>query len=279
MEEIGIVVVNFINPKTVEGAIFFGILFILGSILLARALRAAINKLVRRDTNQILDRTAVNFLSRVGQLLIFVIALVLYSHIVPGLRSFGTALLAGVSITTIIVGLAAQNTLANLIAGFSLLLYRPFRLDDEIQFSSPTVTELGRVIDLSLGYTTILTLDNRRVVIPNGLIATQVTINFRTEDPRKLASVPIRIGDGEDVPHVRQVLTDLASDHPLVQEVSSCRVMGIGDNGLTLSLQAWCANRANSKIVESDLLEQINDTFKSQIIATPQAITTVKLLT
>lgn len=203
MEEIGIVVVNFINPKTVEGAIFFGILFILGSILLARALRAAINELVRRDTNQILDRTAVNFLSRVGQLLIFVIALVLYSHIVPGLHSFGTALLAGVSITTIIVGLAVQNTLANLIAGFSLLLYRPFRLDDEIQFSSPTVTELGRVIDLSLGYTTILTLDNRRVVIPNGLIATQVTINFRTEDPRKLASVPIRIGDGEDVPHVR----------------------------------------------------------------------------
>jgi small-conductance mechanosensitive channel len=263
----------------VEGAIFFATLFLLGSILFARALRAAINELVKRDTNQILDRTAINFLSKVGQLLIFVIALVLYSHIVPGLRSFGTALLAGVSIASIIVGLAAQNTMANLIAGFSLILYRPFRLDDEIQFSTPTGTEVGRVIDLSLGYTTVLTSDNRRVVLPNGFVATQVTINFRTENPRKLASVPIRISDGEDVPHVRQILTDLASHHPLVQEVSSCQVVGIDDNGLTLSLQAWCANRANSKIVESALLEQINETFKSQIIASPQAITTVKLLT
>ncbi len=278
MEEIDIVFANFLNPKTVEGAIFFGILFLLGSTLVARALRVTINTLVSRDTNKILDRTAVNFLSRVGQLLIYVIALVLYAHIVPGLRSFGTALLAGVSVASIIVGLAAQNTMANLIAGFSLLLYRPFRLDDEIQFSTPTGTEVGRVIDLSLGYTTVLTSDNRRVVLPNNVVATQVTINFRTENPRKLAVVPIRIDDGEDVPHVRQVLTDLASRHPLVQEVSNCRVAAVDDDGITLSLQAWCANRSNAKIVESDFLEQINEISKSQVIATPQAITTVKLM-
>ncbi len=61
MEEIDIVFANFLNPKTVEGAIFFGILFLLGSTLVARALRVTINTLVRRDTNKILDRTAVNF--------------------------------------------------------------------------------------------------------------------------------------------------------------------------------------------------------------------------
>ncbi len=80
------------------------------------------------------------------------------------------------------------------------------------------------------------------------------------------------------MPHVRQVLTDLASRHPLVQEVSSCRVAAVDDDGITLSLQAWCANRTNAKIVESDFLEQINEISKSQVIATPQAITTVKLM-
>lgn len=55
--------------------------------------------------------------------------------------------------------------------------------------------------------------------------------------------------------------------------------MGIDDNGLTLSLQAWCANRANSKIVESDLLEKINEAFETQEIAAPTAVQTVKLLT
>jgi len=278
MNEVKIVIFKFLDPKSIEGAIFFGILFLLISVLLARTLRVAINTMVKRDTNYILDRTAVNFLSRVGQLLIFVVALVLYAHIVPGLRSIGTALLAGVSVASIIVGLAAQNTLANLIAGFSLLLYRPFRLDDEIQISTPNGVELGKVIDLNLGYTTVLTPDNRRVVLPNNVVATQVTINYRTENPRKLAAVPIRIGEGADVPQVRQLLSDIASHHPLVQEVSSCRVVAIDEDSLTLSLQAWCANRANANIVEHDLLEQINESIKSQLLTTPQPITMVKLM-
>ena len=48
--------------------------------------------------------------------------LVLYAHLIPALRSMGTALLTGVSVVSVIIGLAAQNTLGNLIAGISLLL-------------------------------------------------------------------------------------------------------------------------------------------------------------
>ena len=57
----------------------------------------------------------------------------------------GTALLAGVSVASIVVGLAAQNTLSNLVAGFSLLLYRPFHIGDRVQLGTPRGASIGTV--------------------------------------------------------------------------------------------------------------------------------------
>lgn len=58
------------------------------------------------------------------------ILLILYAHLIPVLRSMGTALLAGASVASVVIGLAAQSTLGNLVAGVSITIYRPFRLGD-----------------------------------------------------------------------------------------------------------------------------------------------------
>ncbi len=71
----------------------------------------------------------------------------------PSLRSLETALLTGASVASIVVGLAAQNTLGSLIAGVSLLLYRPFEVGDRAQIAAPTGVETGVVERLTLGYT------------------------------------------------------------------------------------------------------------------------------
>ena len=83
-----------------------------------------------------------------------------------------------------VLGLAAQNTLGNLIAGISLLLYRPFNLGDRLQVMAPTGLETGIVESLTLGYTLLKTDDNRRVVVPNSLMASQTAINLTANDPR-----------------------------------------------------------------------------------------------
>src|SRR5690625_6156333 len=113
-----------------------------------------------------------------------------FAHAVPQLRSLGTALLAGVSIASVVIGLAAQSTLSNFIAGISLLLYRPFRVQDRIQVNAPTGVETGVVEAVTLGYTVLRTLDRRRVVVPNALIANQVTVNLTQTSKRGLISGP-----------------------------------------------------------------------------------------
>jgi small-conductance mechanosensitive channel len=163
---------EFINPDTLFGAIFYALVFLGLAWLSLRSLRVTLDRL----EGGLLDRTTVKFLQRMGTALIWALAVVLYAHLIPELRSLGTALLTGVSVASILVGLAAQSTLGNLIAGLSLLLYRPFQIGDLVQLTVPAGVQTGRIEDLTLGYTVIKTPENYEIVVPNSVMASQAII-------------------------------------------------------------------------------------------------------
>jgi small conductance mechanosensitive channel len=165
-----------VNPTTLLGAIFYGLVILVPAGLASRCLRLAVTKVLNRDERHIIDRTVVSFLTQLAQIGIFLLALIFYAHLIPSLHHLETTLLAGAGIVSLVIGLAAQNTLGNVIAGISLLLYRPFEVGDQVQVSAPTGLEVGVVESLTLGYTVLKTYDNRRVVVPNNTMASQVTI-------------------------------------------------------------------------------------------------------
>ena len=98
-----------------------------------------------------------------------------------------------VSVLSVIVGFAAQNTLGNVIAGIALLIYPLFKVGDRLQVTAPTGLETSVVESLTLGYTLLKTDDNRRVVVPLSLMASQTAINLTGNDPRLICAVPIGI--------------------------------------------------------------------------------------
>jgi small conductance mechanosensitive channel len=106
------------------------------------------------------------------------VAAILYLHLVPALRSLGTAILTTASVASIVIGLAAQNTLGNLISGVSLLLYRPVKLGDLVRVDAPTGQESGVVEAITLGYTTLLSSNDQKIVIPNSVMASNVIVNL-----------------------------------------------------------------------------------------------------
>jgi small-conductance mechanosensitive channel len=163
---------EFINPDTLLGAMFYALLFLFLAWLGARSMRLV---LVRLEEG-LLDRTTARFLLRIGLTLIWVLAFILYAHLIPGLRYLGTALLTGVSVASIVIGIAAQNTLSNLVAGVSLLLYRPFGIGDAVQLTVPAGVQIGTVEDLNLGYTVIRTPDQNVIVVPNSVMVSQAII-------------------------------------------------------------------------------------------------------
>jgi small-conductance mechanosensitive channel len=171
-----------LDPKNLAGALFYAIFFLTVALLAGRLARL----FARRSARHFSDITAINFIAQLAQVAIFLIALILYAQLIPALRAMGTALLAGVSVVSVVIGIAAQNTLGNLIAGFSLLLYRPFHIGDRVQLNTPRGAAIGTVSELSLGYTVLTDPDKHEIIVPNSVMVTQVIIRLAHEHGRPL---------------------------------------------------------------------------------------------
>tara|TARA_R110002124_G_scaffold267187_5_gene434319 strand:+ start:645 stop:1568 length:924 start_codon:yes stop_codon:yes gene_type:complete len=268
-----------ISTGTWTGALLLAALFWIGGVFVSWLLRRAIRLLVERDRDQRIDRMAVSFLSKVASVFVWVVSVTLYAHMIPALDRLSTALLASVSVASIVIGLAAQSTLANFVAGLSLIFYRPFRLGDRVQINAPTGLETGIVEDVSLGYTVLQTFDNRRVIISNSVISNTVMVNLTAVHPRVMALVPVSIGYDADIDQARAIILELAAQHPLAEDIAGCPVVLLGPSSVDLSLRVWCADSADAWSVQTDLTEQIKKRFDAEGIEIPYAYQNVVLKT
>lgn len=253
-------ILHHLHPDTLAGAVVYLLLFVLVAMLLSRLLRITVRgALVRRAH---LDRTTMSFLQQVGIAAIWVAMLILYAHLIPVLRSLGTALLTGASIASVVIGLAAQSTLGNLIAGVAITLYRPFRLGDRLQVTAPTGTEVGSVEMLSLGYTTLRTDDGRLVVLPNSLAASQAVINLSSAPahPGAPLSINIQLSRDADLGAARQLALRSAQDTLGEAAVIGCFLTRMDEGGATLELRVR-AGTAERDALRSKLLEQLAQRF------------------
>jgi small conductance mechanosensitive channel len=201
-------VLSIFKPDSFLGALIYLAFFVIVALFVSRTLRAALHAAMTRKGH--IDLTTISFLQQLGSALTWVVALILYAHLVPALRAMGTALLAGASIASVVIGLAAQNTLGNVVAGISITIYRPFRLGDRLQVATPTGTEVGVVQLISLGYTTLRTNDGRQVVLPNAVAASQVILNLTEMHAAAPLTITIRVPRMAHLEKVQQAVTDAA---------------------------------------------------------------------
>lgn len=128
-------VLTFLRPDSLIGALFYLCVFLLLGVVISRILRAAVHAAMTREGH--VDRAGIGFVQQLGTVLIWVAILILYAHLIPVLRALGTAMLAGAGVASVVIGLAAQSTLGNLVAGISITIYRPFRVGDTLQVTAP----------------------------------------------------------------------------------------------------------------------------------------------
>ena len=268
---------GFADPATLRGAAICAVAFAFFAWLFGRALRLAVQRVLARDVHAHVDLMAVKFLGKLARYVVYVVAFVAYAHFVPALAGLGSASLASISVITVIVGLAAQNTLGNLVAGISLLLYRPFALGDRLQVTAPTGLETGTVENLTLGYTVLKTDDNRRVVVPNSLMASLTTINLTTNDPRVACSVSIGISYDADLDKARAVLIELASQNLKAMAICGCPVTQLTPSGVVLTLDMWCVDALTAIAPKCEVLEAAKKRFASEGIGIPVSQTMLVL--
>ncbi|MBX3563749.1 MAG: mechanosensitive ion channel family protein [Sphingomonas sp.] len=176
---------HYLDTRTWLGASIVAALLFATGLLLSWLTRRLFRTAIAHDRSERIDQITISFLSHLAILTIWLLLAAFYTHLVPALTRLSTALLAGVGLMSVIVGFAAQTTLGNLIAGISLVLYKPFRRGDRLQVIAPNKDQydVGVVEDITLGFTILRTDDGREIIIANGTMAQQTMIKLPANSP------------------------------------------------------------------------------------------------
>ena len=122
-----------------------------------------------------------------------------------GVKESSVAALLGTAGVT--VGLALQGGLANLAGGVLLLMFKPFVVGDYIIQDQANGCE-GTVAKIEICYTTLLSIDNKKIVVPNGTLSNSTIINVTAKENRKL-EIKVGISYEADIRKAKKVLEDI----------------------------------------------------------------------
>lgn len=180
-----------------------------------------------------------------------------------------TAWLASAGIVGIAVGFAAKDSLANLFAGFFIMVDAPYKVGDFINLDGG---ERGKITDIGLRSTRMLTRDDVEITIPNSVIAGSKIIN-ESGGPnlKQRIRVSVGIAYGSDIDLVRETLLDIARSNSYVQEDPEPRVRfrEFGESELSFQLLFWIAEPVLRGRVIDQLNSEIYKKFKEKNIEIP----------
>lgn len=136
------------------------------------------------------------------------------------------------------IGLALQGGLSNLAGGVIILILRPFSIGDYI--IECTDKQEGTVVKIDLFYTTLSTVDNRRITIPNGNLTSASIVNVTARDQRKL-EIKVEIAYSADLKKAKGILERLLHEDANILSDQEMQVFvdELGASGITLGLRAW----------------------------------------
>ena len=176
------------------------------------------------------------------------------------------ALLTGVSIIGLAVGFAAQETLANFIAGIVIFWDKPFKIGDWVQIDG----ELAQVVRVTFRSTRLHNLDNDVVVMPNTMMISQKFIN-KTTNAVTRASVPIGIAYKESIDAAREVLLGICkTDARIVKKPSPIvEVRACAASSVDLMLHFWIKEEAYEDAMQWEYLEKAKKALDAAGIEIP----------
>ena len=257
-------------------AIFIGILMV--TIVLAYLANRFFVRLIRRSTETIQnDPTNYIFLRHAIIATIYTVGFGSAIYSVPQLRTLSNSLLAGAGILAVAVGFASQHALGNIISGFFIILFKPFKVNDRLEVRDL----IGIVEDVSLRHTIIRDFENKRIIIPNTIISNEIIINANIVDNKICRWIDVGISYDSDVDLAKEIMADEVLKHPLhidprTQEQIDdgepeviVRVLSLGEFSVILRAWAWAKDAPDGFVMSCDLLESIKKRFEAQGIEIP----------
>jgi len=180
--------------------------------------------------------------------------------------------LASLAVFSLIIGLAMQQTLGNIVNSFMLALDQPFEVGDRIEVDGKT----GSVVSVGILSTKILTHEENLVVIPNNNLVNSTIINHARGGGdgagRRISLVQdIGVSYEEDIDHVKYTILTLMRECPYIIDKPEPRVLLIelGDFAKVFRMYGWVEDYTDEFVARDWLLKNLDESFKEEGIEIP----------
>ena len=234
------------------------VIFIVGSRLIK-----LITKLIGKSrVYKKLDKSVASFFMSFVKVALNILLLVIIAGVI-GIPSASIITLIGSA--GVAIGLAMQGGLSNIAGGIVILIFKPFKVGDFID----THTDSGTVTNISLFYTTLTTVDNRTVSIPNGSLANSSSVNFSNELDRRL-DINLDISYNNKIDDVKNSINSVLDKEKRINREKELfvRVTNYKESSMEYTIRVW-VNKDDYWNTKFDLLENLKNKFDQDKIVIP----------
>lgn len=251
---------NVLNTLTSSGLriLFAAVIFVVGWLLTKAVMKAlAKSKLFHHAEGSV--QTFVMSIVKIGMFVLLTV-IVVNTLGVPMASIITVLASAGVAI-----GLALQGALSNLAGGIMIIFFKPFKKGDYVD----TAGASGTVDEVTLFYTTFLTPDNKRILVPNGQLMNANVVNYSSEETRRV-DLNFICSNAEQPSRIESLIMDrlLSCEKVLKDPEPFARLNENSRDAMIFSVKVWCKND-DYWDVYYDLTRSISEAFISNGVSTP----------
>lgn len=248
--------------------IALAVLLLAVCIVMKRILNISFAKVLKRTR---IEKGLHTFLKSTVNILFW---LVIVFIVADALGINSKLLIAAVSVVGLALSLAVQDSLSNLAGGINILASKAFVVGDYVEIGD----DGGTVHDIGLVHTSLTTMNNRRIMVPNSKVMSARVINYSTE-PMRRVDFQFSTSYDASIEQVKFVVEQMIAEHPkaLLDPVPMVRVMDYEDLKVNYIVRVWCMNDDYWDLYH-DLMEQVKPKFEENGITIPRPHMNVHIL-
>lgn len=264
-----------IDKLFVNGLIGSGISIIL-LIIFILIINKLINKLIHKKID---DPLKLVFPMRIKKMIIITIIIAVIMGELTATQTIIKALLASGGILAVIIGLASQEAASNIINGFMIMTYKPYKIGDFVNVQEYNVR--GTVIDISIRQSIIETIERTQIIIPNTIMNKAIIENISNVQNQKANHLIIEISYESDIKKAISIIQEEGNKHPLCldgrseeQKEENVPMIDVyctafNESGIQLRATVLSKDNATGFKLLSDLRLKIKERFDSEGIVIP----------
>ena len=269
---------GFFNLPYVKYSVI-SIVTLLVAFIISKIFRILLSNFLKLSSNKLkIDHTQFNFLKNAVSFFVFLGAIIFIFYTIPQLKTLSITLFAGAGILTAIALFASQQAFANIVSGVFIVIFKPFRVNDLVDVGN---LPKGRVEDITLRHTVIRNFENRRMIIPNSMISSEIVINSSIVEESICNFIDMGISYDADIEKAMEIMRKEAIAHPNFLDNRSdeekknnippvnTRVIGFGDSSVNLRAYVWTKDHSSGFQLKTDLYKSIKEQFDQQGVEIP----------